>query len=128
MVVRSKDLARQLSESRTRDADELARTLSRCGEPLPPLRQVDIFSAAFDSFGAAQIVLLGEATHGTSEFYRARAAIRQYGCLTPWQQDPAYYGLVEQFDAWVWFEETTAVTPLPAGHAVGMPQTYPFGM
>ena len=33
------------------------------------------FGAAFDSFGDARIVLLGECTHGTSEFYRARAAI-----------------------------------------------------
>lgn len=29
----------------------------------------------FDRFGDAKIVLLGEASHGTSEFYRARAAI-----------------------------------------------------
>ncbi|MCT4371085.1 erythromycin esterase family protein [Yangia mangrovi] len=33
------------------------------------------FGAAFDDYGAARIVLLGEASHGTSEFYRARAAI-----------------------------------------------------
>lgn len=36
--------------------------------------------------------------------------------------------LAEQFDAYVWFEETRAVTPLPAGHEKGMPETYPFGM
>lgn len=36
--------------------------------------------------------------------------------------------LAEQFDAYVWFEETRAVTPLPAGHANGMPETYPFGI
>jgi erythromycin esterase-like protein len=34
----------------------------------------------------------------------------------------------EQFDAFVWFEETKAVTPLPAGHGKGMPETYPFGL
>lgn len=33
------------------------------------------FGAAFDRFGTARVVLLGEASHGTSEFYRARAAI-----------------------------------------------------
>ena len=33
------------------------------------------FAAPFDRFKDAQILLLGEATHGTSEFYRARAAI-----------------------------------------------------
>src|SRR5690606_33598046 len=30
---------------------------------------------AFDAFGPARVVLLGEATHGTREFYEARAAI-----------------------------------------------------
>ena len=33
------------------------------------------FAQPFDRFGAARLVLLGEATHGTSEFYRARAQI-----------------------------------------------------
>ncbi len=33
-----------------------------------------------------------------------------------------------QFDALVWFEQTKAVTPLPAGHGQGMPETYPFGL
>ena len=33
------------------------------------------FGAFFDDFGSARVVLLGEASHGTSEFYRARAAI-----------------------------------------------------
>ena len=33
------------------------------------------FSAMFDGFANARVVLLGEASHGTSEFYRARAQI-----------------------------------------------------
>ncbi|HZS64334.1 MAG TPA: protein-L-isoaspartate(D-aspartate) O-methyltransferase [Xanthobacteraceae bacterium] len=33
------------------------------------------FAAPFDRFAQARVVLLGEATHGTSEFYHARAAI-----------------------------------------------------
>ena len=36
--------------------------------------------------------------------------------------------LSEQFDAFVWFEETRAVTPLGAEHARAMPETYPFGL
>jgi len=36
--------------------------------------------------------------------------------------------LAEQFDAYVWFEETRAVTPLPAGRPHGAPDTYPFGL
>lgn len=33
------------------------------------------FADAFDRYGERRVVLLGEASHGTSEFYRARAAI-----------------------------------------------------
>jgi len=33
------------------------------------------FAEPFRRFGSARVVLLGEATHGSSEFYRARAAI-----------------------------------------------------
>lgn len=45
------------------------------GETLPPLSDVRAFGAMFDRFADGKVVLLGEATHGTSEFYRARAAI-----------------------------------------------------
>src|SRR5215207_1162682 len=37
--------------------------------------------------------------------------------------------LAQQFDAYVWFDETSAVTPLGPEHArAGMPETYPFGL
>ena len=36
--------------------------------------------------------------------------------------------LADQFDAYVWFEETKAVTPLPAARPHGAPETYPFGV
>ncbi|MCF8708270.1 erythromycin esterase family protein [Rhizorhapis sp. SPR117] len=49
--------------------------LKRHAEPLPSPDQTEAFGAFFDRFGDARVVLLGEATHGTSEFYRARAAI-----------------------------------------------------
>ncbi len=45
---------------------------------LPPAEHVEAFGAAFDRFGDAKVVLLGETTHGTSEFYRARAAITRH--------------------------------------------------
>lgn len=35
--------------------------------------------------------------------------------------------LPKQFDAFVWFDETQAVTPLGPEHHKGMPETYPFG-
>jgi protein-L-isoaspartate(D-aspartate) O-methyltransferase len=43
-------------------------------EPLPALDDAG-FGAMFDRYADARVVLLGEASHGTSEFYRARAAI-----------------------------------------------------
>ena len=36
--------------------------------------------------------------------------------------------LAEQFDAFIWFDETKAVTPLTHAHGKGMPETYPFGL
>ena len=35
--------------------------------------------------------------------------------------------LAEQFDAFVWFDETAPVTPLGPEDHRGMPETYPFG-
>jgi erythromycin esterase-like protein len=37
--------------------------------------------------------------------------------------------LPQQFDAFVWFDETSAVTPLGPEHpTAGVPDTYPFGL
>ena len=36
--------------------------------------------------------------------------------------------LPKQFDAWVWFDETHAVTPLPGEQRPGEDETYPFGL
>ena len=51
-----------------------AAVLRAAAEPLPLLND-PAFGAVFDRFAQSRIVLLGEASHGTSEFYRARAAI-----------------------------------------------------
>ena len=51
-----------------------AALLRDAAEPLPDFDD-PAFGAMFDRFGQARVILLGEATHGTSEFYRARAAI-----------------------------------------------------
>ncbi len=56
-------------------SSELSRTLHKHAEFLPDPLDAAAFGAMFDRFGDARIVLLGEATHGTSEFYRARNAI-----------------------------------------------------
>jgi protein-L-isoaspartate(D-aspartate) O-methyltransferase len=52
----------------------LAERLRAAAEPLLEIDDA-AFAEAFDRFGDARIVLLGEASHGTSQFYRARAAI-----------------------------------------------------
>lgn len=57
------------------EQDALARLLQSHGIPLHSPWDVEEFGAAFDVFGNADVVLLGESTHGTSEFYAARAAI-----------------------------------------------------
>ena len=54
--------------------EPLPALIARAMEPLPDPGDA-AFGALFDRFAEAQIVLLGEASHGTREFYRGRAAI-----------------------------------------------------
>ncbi len=63
---------------RTQSDAEIVRTLQDAAEDLPPPEHAGEFGAVFERYGDADIVLLGEATHGTSEFYRARAAISRH--------------------------------------------------
>jgi protein-L-isoaspartate(D-aspartate) O-methyltransferase len=48
--------------------------IAEAAENLPAIDDL-AFGAMFDRFAEKRVVLLGEASHGTSEFYRARAAI-----------------------------------------------------
>ncbi|CAN7204895.1 erythromycin esterase family protein [Bradyrhizobium sp. LjRoot220] len=59
---------------RERTDREVVDLLHGAGEHLPAPERDD-FGSYFDRFANAKIVLLGESTHGTSQFYRARAAI-----------------------------------------------------
>ena len=56
------------------ELDALPELIADAAEPLPEIDD-PAFGAMFDRFGEARVVLLGEASHGTSEFHRARAAI-----------------------------------------------------
>ena len=56
------------------ELDRPAKLIADAAEPLPDIDDA-AFGAMFDRFGDARVVCLGEASHGTSEFYRARAAI-----------------------------------------------------
>ena len=60
-----------MGDTLTRSLPEL---IARAAEPLPDIDDA-AFAQTFDRFADARVVLLGEASHGTSEFYRARAAI-----------------------------------------------------
>ncbi|HEX2802524.1 MAG TPA: erythromycin esterase family protein [Sphingomicrobium sp.] len=53
---------------------ELPDLIRSSAQPLPDIDD-DRFAAFFDRFASARVVCLGEASHGTSEFYRARAEI-----------------------------------------------------
>jgi len=58
------------------DMDDIAPVLRRYAEPLPALDS-SAFGEMFDRYADARVVMIGEASHGTSDFYRARAAITQ---------------------------------------------------
>ncbi|MGK6312318.1 protein-L-isoaspartate(D-aspartate) O-methyltransferase [Neorhizobium sp. DT-125] len=60
-----------VARPRERSLPEL---IAEAAEPLPALDDLD-FGRLFDRFASRRAVLLGEASHGTSEFYQARAAI-----------------------------------------------------
>jgi protein-L-isoaspartate(D-aspartate) O-methyltransferase len=55
-------------------AEALPRAIAAAGRRLASVDGEEV-GALIDDVGAARVVLFGEATHGTSEFYRARAAM-----------------------------------------------------
>jgi protein-L-isoaspartate(D-aspartate) O-methyltransferase len=66
--------ARQRRDEHGVRSNSLPALIRAAAEPLPDFDD-PAFGALFDRFADADVVLLGEASHGTSEFYRARAAI-----------------------------------------------------
>ena len=56
------------------ELETLPRLIADAAEPLPDIDDEE-FGTIFDRFADARVMCLGEASHGTSEFYRARAAI-----------------------------------------------------
>lgn len=55
----------------------LPEMIAAAAEPLPAFDD-PAFGALFDRFADRRVVMLGEASHGTSEFYQARAAITRH--------------------------------------------------
>jgi erythromycin esterase-like protein len=69
--------APQLRDRSSADA-RAAALLKTAAETLPTPEHAELFGSSFERFGDASVVLLGEATHGTHEFYGARAAISRH--------------------------------------------------
>jgi erythromycin esterase-like protein len=72
--------ARNPSARETRSFDEtreIGQLITEAATPLPEPGD-PAFGQAFEAFADAKVVLLGEASHGTSEFYQARAAISRW--------------------------------------------------
>ena len=69
---------RALRQPRVWPEHEAVSLLKDAAEDLPAPEHADAFGEPFERFGDATVVLLGEASHGTSEFYRARAAISRH--------------------------------------------------
>ncbi|HEX5539128.1 MAG TPA: protein-L-isoaspartate(D-aspartate) O-methyltransferase, partial [Methylophilaceae bacterium] len=70
------DEAKAGKSGASRPSNIVAGLIADAAEPLPEFWHPD-FANAFERFADKRIVLLGEASHGTAEFYRARALITQ---------------------------------------------------
>ena len=68
------DGVRTASDHRPARAQSLPELIAHHATPLPPLDDPS-FAEAFDRFADKRVVMLGECSHGTREFYEARAAI-----------------------------------------------------
>src|SRR5579863_6389063 len=65
---------RRMLRPAARDEEVLVRKLADAAESFPSIEKADL-NPLLERIGSARIVLLGEATHGTSEFYRMRERI-----------------------------------------------------
>ncbi|GMM92272.1 protein-L-isoaspartate(D-aspartate) O-methyltransferase [Qipengyuania sp. MTN3-11] len=72
----AEDESRSASDHRSMRTLPLPEAIAQACEPLPEIDDED-FAAAFDRYADRRVVLLGECSHGTDEFYAARAAITQ---------------------------------------------------
>jgi erythromycin esterase-like protein len=98
-----------------------------------PARE-DSFEAAFRRAGFSRSLTdwRGDGRDGLARLLRRPLLERAIGVVyRPETELHSHYFealLSDQFDAWVWFEETTAVTPLGHERPSGAPETWPFGL
>ena len=67
-------VARSRASTQASRPETVAKLIREAAEPIADIDEVDL-GPLLDRIGDARVVLLGEATHGTSEFYRMRARI-----------------------------------------------------
>ncbi len=73
----AEDGSRSASDHRSMRTVALPEAIAEACDPLPPVDHPD-FARAFDRYADKRIVMLGECSHGTHEFYAARAAITRH--------------------------------------------------
>jgi erythromycin esterase-like protein len=96
--------------------------------------RADSYEHAFRRAGLARTLTAWRARdrHGLADLLRTPLLERAIGVVyRPETERLSHYFeavLAEQFDAWVWFEQTKAVTPLGHERPHGAPETWPFGL
>jgi hypothetical protein len=73
----ARDLLQRLRRRRAEPRTDIADILRHHAEPLPA-EDSPAFAEMFDRFADAKVLLIGEASHGTHDFYRTRAAITRH--------------------------------------------------
>jgi erythromycin esterase-like protein len=91
-----------------------------------------IRTALFHNAGIDRCLLDLSSDHPATRALRSSRLERFIGVIyrpaTELQSHDAEASLAQQFDAFLSFDETTAVTPLAPAHVKrGLPDTYPFG-
>lgn len=69
-------LVRAPAKAKEKDVSAVARLVREVAEPIATIESASV-AALVERIADARVVLLGEASHGTSEFYRMRARITQ---------------------------------------------------
>jgi erythromycin esterase-like protein len=67
-----------VQKQHTQNADSPPALLAAHVTPFESVSNSDVYNNVFDDFGNCRVLLIGDASHGTSEFYAARAELSKY--------------------------------------------------
>jgi erythromycin esterase-like protein len=85
-----------------------------------PLSEADRHDALMDAIGDARLVLLGEATHGTHEFYEERARLTRRLVV-----EKGFHAVAVEAD---WPDAVEPLERMALWEAGEPPETYPTGL